>query len=65
MVCDGFQNKSVVTCELKYKEDIIHLNFEKGKAKSFATARWLSLLLQKRMIQSILTEILKVVGTLG
>ena len=31
--CDGFQNKSIVTCELKYEEDIIYLNFEKGKAK--------------------------------
>ena len=31
--CDGFQNKSIVTCELKYEEHIIYLNFEKGKAK--------------------------------
>ena len=31
--CDGFQNKSVVTCELKNEEDIIYLNFEKEKAK--------------------------------
>ena len=31
--CDGFQNKSIVTCELKYEEHIIYLNFERGKAK--------------------------------
>lgn len=66
--CDGFQNKSIVTCELKYEEDIIYLNLKKERLRrgqSFATVWWLGLLLQKRMIQSTLTEILKVVGTLG